>query len=182
VSGRPEGRPVPALARASARNARTRMAGRTDGTSTHRAIPARETLGEVGAEDAGRLSPWADTTDTLGWHVTTWSRRLAVAVATTIPGGTVHFRTKGEWRARLPQTVLMVTLIAADTDTLWCRLDTQPDSGVYALAFSPWSAATVLKCPLTALPAQGRLSVRDVRVATRMGRTIRFLIPVFTGL
>jgi hypothetical protein len=182
VSGRPEVRPVPLLARASARNARTRTAGRTDGTSKPRGIPARETLREAGAEDAGRLSPWAGTTDTLGWQVTTRSRRLAVAVATTIPGGTVHFRTKGEWQARLPQAALMVTLTAADTDTLWCRLDTQPDSGVYALAFTPWPAATVLKCPLTALPASGRLSVRDVRVTTRMGRTVRFLIPTFTAL
>jgi hypothetical protein len=101
-------------------------------------------------------------------------------VATTIPGGTVHSRTKGEWQARIPQAVLIVALIAADTDTLWCRLDTQPDSGVYALTFTPWSAATVLKYPLMALPVQGRLSVRDVRVTTRMGRTVRFLIPVFT--
>jgi hypothetical protein len=181
VSGRPEGRPVPPLARASARNARTRMAGRTDGTSTHRGIPARQTIREASAEDVGRLSPWAGTTGMLGWQVTTRSRRLAVAAATTIPGGTVHFHTTGEWQARLPQAVLMVTLIAADTDTLWCRLDTQPDFGVYDLAFTPWSAATVLKCPLTALPAPGRLSVRDVRVATRMGRTVRFLIPVFTA-
>jgi hypothetical protein len=34
--------------------------------------------------------------------------------------------------------------------------------------------------PLTELPAQGRLSVRDVRVTTRMGRTVRYLIPAFT--
>jgi hypothetical protein len=180
VSGRPEDRPVPPLARASARNARTRTVGRTDGTSTHRAIPVRETVQKTGAEDAGRLSPWAGTTDALGWQVTTRSRRLAVAVTINVPGGTVHFRTKGEWQARLPQAVLMVTLISADTGTLWCRLDTQPDSGVYALNFKPWSAAAVLKCPLTVLPVSGKLSVRDVRVTTRMGRTVRFLIPAFT--
>jgi hypothetical protein len=180
VRGRPEDRPVPPLARASARNARTRTTGRADGTSTHRAIPARATIREAGPEHAGRLSPLADATDTLGWQVTTRSRRLAVAVAATIPGGTVHSQTTAEWQARLPQAVLMVTLIAADTGTLWCRHDTQPDSGVYTLTFSPWSAATVLKCPPTPLPAQGRLSVRDVRVTTRMDRTVRFLIPVFT--
>jgi hypothetical protein len=182
MSDRAEDRPVPPLARASARNARTQTTGRTDGTSTHRAIPARQTIREAGAEDTGRLSPWADTTDALGWQVTTRSRRLAVAVATTVPGGTVHSHTKGEWHARLPQAVLMVTLIAADTDTLWGCLDTQPDSGVYVLTFSPWSAAAVLKCPLTALPTQGRLSVRDLRVVTRMGRTVRFLIPAFIAL
>jgi hypothetical protein len=33
---------------------------------------------------------------------------------------------------------------------------------------------------MTAFPAQGRLSVRDVRVTTRMGRTVRYLIPEFT--
>ncbi|HEY6314283.1 MAG TPA: hypothetical protein VIY52_26285 [Streptosporangiaceae bacterium] len=142
--------------------------------STPDPMPARH-------PDAGRLSPWADAaTDTPGWQITTRSRRLAVAVATTVPGGTVRSDTKGQWQARLPQPVLMVTLIAADNGTLWCRLDTQPDSAVYALTFSPWSAATVLKCPLTALPALGRLSVRDVRVTTRMGRTVRFLIPAFT--
>ncbi len=31
-----------------------------------------------------------------------------------------------------------------------------------------------------ALPAQGRLSVREVRLTTRMGRTARYLIPAFT--
>ena len=143
-------------------------------------IPGR-TLSQNEPGD-GRLSPWADAAaDAPGWQITTRSRRLAVAVATTIPGGTVHSRTKGEWQARIPQAVLMVTLIAADTGTLWCRLDTHPDSGVYALTFSPWSAATVLKCPLTTLPAAGRLSVRDVRVTTRMGRTVRYLVSEFAA-
>src|ERR1700733_5214437 len=53
VSDRPEDRPVPNLARASARNARTRTAERTDGTSTKGSIPARVTIGEDGGEDAG---------------------------------------------------------------------------------------------------------------------------------
>ncbi len=35
MSDSPGGRPVPGPARASARNARTRTAGRTDGTATH---------------------------------------------------------------------------------------------------------------------------------------------------
>jgi hypothetical protein len=62
VSGRPEDRPVPNLARASARNARTRTAGRTDGTSTQRGTPARQSMSDqeraairqAGAEDARR--------------------------------------------------------------------------------------------------------------------------------
>ena len=62
MSDRPEDRPVPPLARASARHARTHTVGRTDGTSTHRGTPApqpmsgheRETIRKAGAEDARR--------------------------------------------------------------------------------------------------------------------------------
>ena len=128
----------------------------------------------------GRLSPWADAAaDAPGWQITTRSRRLAVAVATTLSGRTVHCHGQGEWQARIPQAVLMVVVIAADADTLRCRLSAQPHYGVFVLAFAPWPAATVLKCPLAALPAQGQLSVRDVRVTTRMGRTVRYLVPAF---
>lgn len=52
VSDRSEDRPVPPLAHASARNARTRTTGGTDETSTHRGIPAQETIREAVAEDA----------------------------------------------------------------------------------------------------------------------------------
>jgi hypothetical protein len=75
----------------------------------------------------------------------------------------------------------MATVIGADVGALWCRLGVQPDSGVFVLFFAPWPAATVLRCPLTALPAQGQLSVRDMRVTTRMGRTVRYLVPEFTA-
>jgi hypothetical protein len=63
VSDRPEGRPVPPLARASARNARTHTTGRTDGTTTERRVsgrePAirdedREAIRQAGAQDARR--------------------------------------------------------------------------------------------------------------------------------
>jgi hypothetical protein len=142
-------------------------------------IPGR-TLSENEPRD-GRLSPWADAaTDTPRWQITTRSRRLAVAVATTVPGGTVHPHEKGQWRAGIPQAVLMVMVVGADAKTLWCRLSVKPDLGVFDLAFAPWPAAIVLKCPLTALPADGRLMVRDVRVTTRMGRTVRYLVPVFS--
>jgi hypothetical protein len=53
VSDRPEDRPVPNPARASARNARTRTAGRTDGTSTHPGIPDRETIREPARKTHG---------------------------------------------------------------------------------------------------------------------------------
>jgi hypothetical protein len=38
----------------------------------------------------------------------------------------------------------------------------------------------VLLCLPAEFPALGRLSVRDVRLTTRMGRTVRYLIPAFT--
>ena len=129
----------------------------------------------------GRLSPWADAVaGGPGWRVTTHSRGLAVAVAAAISGATVHSHGKGQWQARMPHAVLMVVVIDASADALRCHLSAHPDSGVFALAFAPWPAATVLKCPLAALPAKGRLSVRDVRVITRMGRTVRYLVPEFT--
>ena len=140
----------------------------------------REVMAAPGPCD-GRLSPWADAvSDAPGWQLTTRSRRLAVAVTTTIPGATVHPHEKGEWQARIPQAVLMVVVIDAGAGALRCHLSAHLNSGVFALAFAPWPAATVLKCPLAVLPAQGRLSVREVCVITRMGRTVRYLVPEFT--
>ncbi len=128
----------------------------------------------------GGLSPWADAAaDAPGWQITTRSRRLAAAVATTLSGRAVHCHGPGQWQARIPQAVLMVVAIAADADALRCRLSAQPHYGVFVVAFAPWPVATVLNCPLAALPAQGQLSVRDVRVVTRMGRTVRYLVPAF---
>jgi hypothetical protein len=128
----------------------------------------------------GRLSPWADAAaGAPGWQITTRSRRLAAAVATTLSGRTAHCHGQGEWQARTPHAVLMVVVIAADADALRCRLSAQPHYGVFVLAFAPWPVATVLKCPLATFPAQGQLSVRDVRVVTRMGRTVRYLVPAF---
>jgi hypothetical protein len=61
VSDRPEDRPVPSLARASARNARTQTMGRTDGTTTERGTARqpmsdreRESIRKAGADDARR--------------------------------------------------------------------------------------------------------------------------------
>jgi hypothetical protein len=140
----------------------------------------RQAMPSPGPYD-GRLSPRADTVaGGPGWQVTTHSRRLAVAVAAAIFGATVHFHGKGQWQVRIPHAVLMVVIIDADADALRCHLSPHPDSSVFSLAFAPWPTATVLKRPLAALPAQGRLSVRDVHVTTRMGRTVRYLIPEFT--
>lgn len=129
----------------------------------------------------GCLSPWAaPVTSAPGWQITTASRRLADTVTAIISGATVHPHRQGQWQARIPQPALMITVTGADSGALWCRLDIRPDSGVFDLVFAPWPAATVLRCPVTAWPAHGALSVRDVRVTTRMGRTVRYLIPVFT--
>jgi hypothetical protein len=131
-----------------------------------------------GPRDA-RLTPRADAvTGALGWQALTVSRRIAVAVA-AVSGGTVHPLGKGEWQARIPDTSIEVLATYTDSSALWCRLADRPDSGVLTVAIAPWTTATVLKCPVTALPARGRLSVRDVRMTTRMGRTVRFLVPPF---
>lgn len=39
----------------------------------------------------------------------------------------------------------------------------------------------VIRAHLTAVPAQGRLSVRDVRLTTRPARTVRYLIALTTS-
>jgi hypothetical protein len=128
-----------------------------------------------------RLSPWAaPVTGEPGWQITTPSSRLALAVATIVPGGTVRSHEEGGWQARLPEAVLTVTVLSADVGVLRCRLSARPSLGAFTLSFAPWPTALVLRFPLTALPAQGQLSVHDVRVATRMGRTVRYLIPAFT--
>jgi hypothetical protein len=128
-----------------------------------------------------RLSPWADpVTGALGWQITTGSRRLAMAVAAIVPAGTVRSHEKSEWQARLPEAILTVTVLGADVGVLRCRFSAQPSFGAFTLSFAPWPTALVLRCPLMALPTQGQLSVRDVLLATRMGRTVRYLIPAFT--
>ena len=77
----------------------------------------------------------------------------------------------------IPQAVLAVTVMNADTAALQCTLSIHPHPDVFVLAFAPWPASTVLRCSVTSLPARGTLSVRDVRMTTRMGRIVRYLIP-----
>ncbi len=129
----------------------------------------------------GCLSTWAcPVTATPGWQIATRSRRLAETAASTVPGGTVRTHEKGQWQARLPETVLAVVIIGADAGSLRCHLSAAPDAGVLILTFTPWPPLLVVRCHLAALPAPGRLAVRDVRLTTRMGRTVRYLIPAFT--
>lgn len=148
-----------------------------------RRIPEQEETNPEGTARgprAGRLAPRADpVTGTLGWQALTVSRTAAVAVA-AITGGTVVPLGKGEWQARIPEPALEITLAGAGPGTLWCHLGSNPESGVFTLAFPPWQAEIVLASPVTGFPAHGKLSVRDVRLATRMGRTVRFLVPEFT--
>jgi hypothetical protein len=128
----------------------------------------------------GQLAPWAElVTGALGWQVTTPSRRLAALIAETIPAGKISANKKGEWQVHIQQVVLAVTVINAGTAALQCMIDINPSSDVFTLIFAPWSTATVLKCSVTALPARGTLSVRDVRMTTRMGRIVRYLVPEF---
>jgi len=133
--------------------------------------------GERAHDADGRLSPWADpVSGALGWQVLTASRCLALAMAGRC--GTVRSHDDGEWHARIPEPALAVTATGADDSALWCRPGILPDSAL-TVAFAPWTPATVLKCPVTALPARGTLSVRDVRMTTRMGRIVRYLVPEF---
>jgi hypothetical protein len=101
-------------------------------------------------------------------------------VATAVSGTTVRTHETGGWQASIHQAVLTIVVVGVDADTLWCRLSARPSLGVFTLTFAPWPASIVIRCTVTALPVPGRLSVRDVRVITRMGRTVRYLIPVFT--
>ena len=82
--------------------------------------------------------------------------------------------------ATIREAVLTVAAIGADTDTLRCRLGARPSLGVFTLAFAPSPAAIVLEMPPDGVAAPGRLAVRDVGMTTCMGRTVRYLIPVFT--
>lgn len=129
----------------------------------------------------GCLSPWANpVTGALGWQVTTPSRRLAATVA-AISGGNTRSRKEGkQWTAHIPETSVTVLTVGADSGALWCRLASVTDSGILTVAIAPWTTATVLRCPVAALPARGTLSVRDVRMTTRMGRTVRYLVPEFS--
>ena len=126
----------------------------------------------------GHLSPWADpASGALGWQALTASRAVALALAGR--SGTVRCHDDGEWHARIPEPTLAATVIGADDRALWCRPAILPDSCALIVAFAPWTSAAVLQCSVTALPARGTLSVREVRMTTRMGRIVRYLVPEF---
>ena len=125
----------------------------------------------------GRLTPRADpVTGALEWHVTTPSRELAALIAEA-SGGTISAHAKCQ--VRIPKAVLTSTILSADADALQCTVRINPHPDLFILAFAPWPADMVIKYPLAALPADGILSVRDLRVKTRMGRIVRYLVPEF---
>jgi hypothetical protein len=109
---------------------RTRLTGASpNGRSPH--TDDRRTKSRANRPDR-RLSPWAGpVTGEPGWQITTPPRRLAVAVRTILTRGTVHPHEKAEWQARLPEAVLTVAVIQADSATLWCRLGARPSLGVF---------------------------------------------------
>jgi hypothetical protein len=132
------------------------------------------------AECGGRLLPVADpVTGAPRWQALVVSRSVAVAVAAGY-GGTARPDGQGRWLAVIPAAALAVTVTGAGQGTLWCRLEGPAGSAVLAVPAGPQPAAAVLRCSAEALPARGLLSARDVRVTTRMGRTVRYLIPEFT--
>jgi hypothetical protein len=126
----------------------------------------------------GQLIPWINpVTGIPGWQITTTSRHLAVAVASVIPGTTINAPQKGEWQARIPQSAVNATVTAASAGSLSCRIGS---TGILDMGYAPWPASTVLQYAPQTLPAPGRLLVKEINITTRMGRSVRYLIPVFT--
>jgi hypothetical protein len=136
--------------------------------------------------DAGKIpapAPNGHLTPATGpaWDITTTARRHAAAITAAIPDATVSRAGQGQWRTRIPRQSLTVTATHADADALTVTLDEAPAAGPIALTFHPWTAADVMPLLPAELPARGRLSIRDIRISTLMGRTVRYLIPAFTA-
>jgi hypothetical protein len=129
----------------------------------------------------GHLTPCADPAVGPAWDITTTARRRAAAIAAAIPGTTVNRAGPGQWRTRIPRQSLAVTATHADARTLTVTLDDAPAAGPIALTFHPWTAADVMPLIPAELPAPGHLTIRDIRISTLMGRTVRYLIPAFTA-
>ena len=125
--------------------------------------------------------PVADPAAGPAWDITTPARHRAAAIAAAIPDATVNRTGPGQWRTRIPRQSLTVTATYADAGTLTVTLDDAPAAGPIALTFHPWTAADVMPLLPAELPAPGHLTIRDIRISTLMGRTVRYLIPAFTA-
>ncbi len=128
---------------------------------------------------AAQITPASGPEGGPAWDITT-TRRHAQAIAAAIPGTTTRRAGPRQWTARIPRPALAVTATRTDAATLTATLDDAPAAGPIALAFHPWTAADVMPLLPPALPAAGRLTIRDIRIHTLTGRTVRYLIPAFT--
>jgi hypothetical protein len=128
---------------------------------------------------AAQITPAASPEAGPAWDITT-TRRHAQAIAAAIPGTTTRRAGPRQWTARVPRPALAVTATAADARTLTVTLDDAPQAGPIALTFHPWTAEDVMPLLPPALPSAGRITIRDIRIHTLMGRTVRYLIPAFT--
>jgi hypothetical protein len=113
------------------------------------------------------------------WHITT-TRTRAAAIAAAIPATTTRRTGPGQHQARIPGPAIAVTLIHAGEQALTLTLDDAPDAGPLTLVLQSWTAADIMRPPPAQLPAPGHLIIRDIRIQTQMGRTVRYLIPAFT--
>ena len=131
------------------------------------------------AAATGQLTPTASPATGPAWEATTTSPGHAQAIAAAIPGTTTERTGPAQWTARIPRPTLAITATAADDAGLTCQLDDAPGTSPLTLPFDPWTAAEIITGPAQ-FPAPGRLTIRDIRLSTRMGRNIRYLIPAFT--
>lgn len=139
---------------------------------------SRRPPGRPPGPGTGTLTPYADpVTGTLGWQLTTPDRYLARAAAAASPGSTVRPGGHGRWHARLPGPALAVTDITAAPGALRCRLAAAPATGMLTVPLPPPAAPH----PGSELPGSGHLTIRQLQLTTRMGRTIRYLIPELTS-
>jgi hypothetical protein len=122
-----------------------------------------------------RLAPAAGP----AWHITT-TRAHARAIAAAIPGTTTRRTAPGQHQARIPRPAIAVTLTSTDQTTATLTLDDAPETGPLTFTYHPWTAADIMRPAPAHLPAPGHLVIREVRLQTQMGRTIRYLIPAFT--
>ena len=134
----------------------------------------------TGGTPAATITPASNPAAGPAWDITTPARHRAAAIAAAIPGTTTTRTGPRQWRTRIPRPALAVTATRTDAGTLTITLDDAPAAGPVTLTFHPWTAADVMPIMPPALPAPGRLTIRDIRISTLMGRTVRYLIPAFT--
>jgi hypothetical protein len=126
----------------------------------------------------GQLTPRATPTGP-AWEATT-TRTCARAIAAAIPGTTTRTTSDRRCAALIPHPAITVTICATTGDAITCQLTSAPEAGPLTLTYHPWTPADILTTPPPPLPATGTLTIREIRLTTLMGTTIRYLIPAFT--